>query len=84
MYQVFRDVLSNPYHLVCDNTHEEKYLKKLTKFGIGKGNKQGITKYIFGSTIGGSVVKGLVESNSHDKFENNAEELMQKWCALGN
>ena len=56
----------------------------MTEFGIGKGNKQGITKYIFGSTIGGSVVKGLVESNSHDEFENNAEELMQKWCALGN
>ena len=56
----------------------------MTEFSIGKGNKQEITKDIFGSTIGDSVVKGLVESNSHDEFGNNAEELMQKWCALGN
>ena len=55
----------------------------MTEFGIGKG-KQEKTKDIFGSTIRDSVVKSLVESNSHDEFQNNAEELMQKWCALGN
>ena len=84
VYQVFRDILSNAYHLLCDIHMKKDIKKKLTKFGTGKGYKQEITKDIFGSTIGDSVVKGLVESNSHDEFENNAEELMQKWCALGN
>ena len=56
----------------------------MTEFGIGKGNKQEKAKDIFGSTIRDSVVKSLVKSNSHDEFQNNAEELMQKWCTLGN
>ena len=51
----------------------------MAKFGIGEGNKQEIAKDIFGWTIGDSVVKGLVESNSQVEFENNVEELMQKW-----
>ena len=58
--------------------------KKLTEFDINKVNKQEITKDIFGSAIRDSAVQGLVESNSNDESENNAEELMQKWCALGN
>ena len=62
---------------------KKNILKKLTEFGIGKG-KQEKTKDIFGSMIRDSVVKSLVESNSHDEFQNNVEELMQKWCALGN
>lgn len=56
----------------------------MTEFGVGKGNKREITNNIFILTIGGSVVKVLVESNSHDEFENNEfDELMKKFCALG-
>ena len=60
-------------------THEENIFKKLTEVGINKVNKQEITKDIFGSTIRDTAVKGLVETNTNDEFENNAEELMQKW-----
>ena len=63
---------------------KKNIFKKLTEFGINEVNKQEITKDIFGSAIRDSAVQGSVESNSNDEFENNAEELMQKWCTLRN
>ena len=56
----------------------------MTEFGIGKGNKQEITKDIFVSIIRDSVVQVLVESNSQGELENNAQQFMKKWYALGN
>ena len=44
----------------------------MTEFGIGKGNKQEITKDVFVSIIRDSVVQVLVESNSQSELENNA------------
>ena len=74
VYQVFRDVLSNAYHLWCDIHIKKNIFKKLTEFIIDKGNKQETAKEIFGWTIGDSVVEGLVERNSQDDFKNNVEE----------
>ena len=48
VYQVFRDVLSNAYNLWCDIHIKKNIFKKLTEFGIDKGNKQEIAKDIFG------------------------------------
>ena len=44
----------------------------MTEFGIGKSNKQEITKDIFVSIIRDSVVQVLVERNSQGELENNA------------
>ena len=44
----------------------------MTRFGIGKGSKQEITKDIFFSIIRDAIVQVLVESNSQGELENNA------------
>lgn len=56
---------------------KEKSFERLTEFCICKGNKQEITKDVFGSTIKDSVPKVFTETDSHNEFENNVEELMQ-------
>ena len=47
VYQFFQDVLSNVDRLWRDIYTEKNVFKKMTEFGVCKGNKQEITNNIF-------------------------------------
>ena len=83
VYQVFKDLIPNSYHLLCDIHGKKNISKKLSDLGVSKINKRKIMKDIFGSQLGDLPEKGLVDSDVLDDFERDSEKLMENWNKLG-